>query len=300
MSVFAFIAAILIGISLGLIGGGGSILTVPALTYLAGVDAVTATAYSLFVVGVASAIGSINYMKQKLVDFKTAIVFATPSLVAVWLTRAILIPALPESFFHIGDFHITKDMAIMIFFALIMIIASISMLKGKKTIKDVNEKAAPKYNYPMIVLEGVIVGTVTGIVGAGGGFLIIPALVLLAKIPMKKAIGTSLLIISVKSLIGFTGDLTNEAIHMDWGLLMSFTGLAVLGIFLGTYFSKMISGEKLKKAFGVFILIMGIFIFGERIAQMNKIEKKSVDTPMLEIIERPNQGFGFSSYLHYK
>jgi hypothetical protein len=282
MSVLAIIAAILIGVSLGLIGGGGSILTVPALTYLADIDAVTATAYSLFVVGIASAIGSISFMREKLVDFRTAFVFAIPSLISVWLTRAVLIPALPDSFFFIGDFHITKEIAIMLFFALIMIIASISMLKSKKSVKAIDDDLKPKYNYPMILLEGAIVGTVTGIVGAGGGFLIIPALVLLARIPMKKAIGTSLLIISAKSLIGFTGDLTNEAIHMDWGLLLSFTSLAVAGIFLGTYLSKKISGEILKKGFGVFILIMGIFIFSEHISEMKDIDSKNLNSPNLE------------------
>lgn len=289
MSVITIIAAALIGISLGLIGGGGSILTVPALTYLSGVDAVTATAYSLFVVGVASAIGSIGYMRQNLVDFKTATIFAIPSLTAVWFTRAYLIPALPHSFFYIGGFHITRDITIMIFFALIMIIASISMIRDKKKIQSINEKNAPQYNYPMIILEGFIVGTITGIVGAGGGFLIIPALVLLAKIPMKKAIGTSLLIISVKSLIGFTGDLTNEAMVIDWGLLLPFTSLSIVGILIGTYAGKLIPGERLKKVFGVFILLMGIYIMSERIINLKKSETNNAGAPTSSVLSKELQ-----------
>jgi len=274
LSIPTLLAAILIGVSLGLIGGGGSILTVPALTYLADVDVVSATAYSLFIVGVSSAVGSINFIRKKQVDLRTAVVFAIPSLIAVWLTRAFLIPAIPDIVFSSGSFTLSKDLAIMVFFSLIMILASVSMISNKKK-TDNDENKAPQYNFPMIILEGFVVGTVTGIVGAGGGFLIIPALVILAKIPMKKAVGTSLLIIATKSLIGFTGDLSNSALVIEWGILLPFTLLAVVGIFGGTYIGKFVPSPKLKKGFGIFILIMGVYIISDRVSKLNLNEPQN-------------------------
>jgi hypothetical protein len=255
------IAAISIGLSLGLIGGGGSILTVPALVYLMHVEPVLATAYSLFVVGIASLIGSFSYMKKGLVSYQTALVFAIPSLTAVFLTRKFLVPAIPDNILTLGSFVLTKDLAIMLFFAVIMLAAAFSMIRsgGKKGA----ETDEIKFNYPMILLEGAVVGVLTGIVGAGGGFLIIPALVLLARLPMKMAVGTSLLIIAAKSLIGFVGDISEQLI--DWNFLMLFSGFAVGGIILGAFFSKYISAGKLKGAFGWFVLVMGAYIIAREL-----------------------------------
>ena len=254
--IFGYLGALIIGIVLGLIGGGGSILTVPILVYLLFINPVTATAYSLFVVGVSSLVGAIRNIQKGLVDFKTAIVFAIPAFIAVYATRRFLVPAIPDKLFSIGDFLVTKNIGIMIFFAIIMLVASISMIKERKA-KAVAD-AVVVFNYPLIVTEGLIVGVITGIVGAGGGFLIIPALVLLAKLPMKKAVATSLLIIAIKSLIGFIGDIEN--LDIDWSFLLIFTGISVLGIFLGIYLSNFIEGKKLKKGFGWFVLIMGVYI----------------------------------------
>jgi hypothetical protein len=327
MDIAGYIAAIVVGFTLGLIGGGGSILTVPVLVYLIHIEPVLATAYSLFVVGISSSVGALNYMKKGLLNYKTAFIFAVPSFIAVFLTRKFLVPAIPEQLFSIGkldittdvlfiiilivtmlgvslfslnitfrgskkhlkafllvtpaaimvfivrqfiipeipdnliiigDFTLTKNVGIMLLFAMVMFLASFSMIKGRKNLDQLEESNDMKYNYPLIVGEGAIVGTVTGLVGAGGGFLIIPALVLLAGLPMKMAIGTSLLIISVKSLLGFLGDLGNQEIH--WVFLLAFTGLSILGIFAGTYTSKFIDGTKLKKLFGWFVLLMAIYI----------------------------------------
>lgn len=257
-----YAAAIIIGVSLGLIGGGGSILTVPVLVYILGVDPVLATAYSLFVVGTTSLVGAGNYMRQGLVDYKTALVFAIPSFIAVFLTRKFLVPWLPDPLFTVGETIVSKNMGIMVFFAVIMLAASFSMIRGKKC-KDCDEDSEVKFNIPMIALEGSVVGLITGIVGAGGGFLIIPALVILAKLPMKLAVGTSLLIIAAKSLIGFLGDVSNQTI--DWNMLLIFTGLSVVGIFIGSALSKKINDKVLKKGFGWFVLIMGIYIIGKEL-----------------------------------
>jgi uncharacterized membrane protein YfcA len=257
MEILGYIAAILIGVLLGLIGGGGSILTVPVLVYLFGVMPVTATAYSLFIVGITSVAGSITYFKKGLVNVKTAIVFGIPSLFAVFLTRKFLLPAIPQEIFTISAFVMTKDVLLMFIFAVLMIVASYTMLKPDKT--NANEVASgQKFNYPLILIEGSLVGILTGLVGAGGGFLIIPALVLLSKLPMKEAVGTSLVIIAVKSLIGFTGELGQSS--LEWKFLLSLTALAIVGIFVGTYLSKHINSKKLKPAFGAFVFLMGVYI----------------------------------------
>jgi len=252
-----FGASILIGVSLGLIGGGGSILTLPVLVYLLHIDPVLSTAYSLFIVGSTSLVGSVSFMKKKLVNYRAAVVFAVPSFITVFLTRKFLVPIIPDPLFSVAEFEMTKNMGIMIFFAMIMLAASYSMIR-KSTVQASNEEEELKFNYPMIALEGGLVGVLTGIVGAGGGFLIIPALVLFARLPMKMAVGTSLLIIAAKSLIGFLGDLSNLTI--EWSFLLTFTSLSVVGIFLGSYLSKFIPGEKLKTAFGWFVLVMGSYI----------------------------------------
>jgi uncharacterized protein len=251
-----YLAAVFIGISLGLIGGGGSILTVPAMVYILHVNPVLATAYSLFVVGITSLAGSFSFMFKGLVNFKASLIFATPSLVAVYLTRRYLLPAIPDTLLSAGDFTLTKDITIMLFFALIMIAASLSMIFAEKG--DENTTKNIYYNYPLIASEGALVGVLTGIVGAGGGFLIIPALVLLANIPMKMAVGTSLLIIAVKSLVGFLGDLSYQII--DWHFIFIFTGLSLAGILFGSWLSTKIRGSHLKTGFGWFVLIMAIYI----------------------------------------
>lgn len=256
-----YLGAIAIGVSLGLIGGGGSILTVPVLVYLLNVNPVLATAYSLFVVGVTSLAGSFSFMKKGLVNYKTALIFATPAFITVYLTRQLLIPAIPDILFTIGNFTLTKNVGIMVFFALIMLTASVSMIKDKRKQEDTTGEI--HYNFPMIALEGAVVGALTGIVGAGGGFLIIPALVLFARLPMKMAVGTSLLIIAAKSLIGFLGDIGNQPV--DWPFMLLFTALSLAGIFIGSWLSTRIDGKHLKKGFGWFVLVMGIYIFTKEI-----------------------------------
>jgi uncharacterized membrane protein YfcA len=257
MEIAGFIASIFIGIALGLIGGGGSILTLPVLVYLFNVDAVLATGYSLFIVGLTSAVGSVTYFQKKLVNIKTALVFGIPSIIAVFATRAFIVPAIPKEVFTLGDFVVTKSILMMVLFAILMIAASYSMIKKDKP-KASADEGEQKFNYPLIIIEGGVVGILTGLVGAGGGFLIIPALVILSKLPMKEAVGTSLVIIAAKSLIGFFGEAGEAAV--DWLFLAKVSAFAIGGIFIGSALSKRIDGAKLKPAFGWFILVMGIYI----------------------------------------
>lgn len=258
MEIIGFIAAIIMGLSLGLIGGGGSILTVPILVYIFEVDPVLATAYSLFVVGLTSLAGSYGHFKNNNVHLKTAIIFGLPSIITVYGVRKFLVPVIPDLILTSGSFTLSKSLLVMLIFAILMLLASFSMIRKSKS--EDNKEKEIRYNYPLIFIEGLLVGGVTGLVGAGGGFLIIPALVVLAGLPMKLAVGTSLVIIALKSLIGFTGDLSSE-LNIDYVFLLTFSSFAMVGIFLGTYLAKFIPNEKLKPAFGWFVLIMGIYIF---------------------------------------
>lgn len=257
MEIFGYIASILIGLVLGLMGGGGSILTLPVLVYLFGIDPVTATSYSLFIIGSTSLIGSLAYFRDRLVRLKTAFTFGIPSIFAVYITRSYILPAIPESIFELGNFQLSKNMFLMILFAVLMLLASTKMIQ-KPEAHNKEIKSTKNYNQLIIIFQGLLVGVFTGLVGAGGGFLIVPALVLISGLPMKEAVGTSLVIISMNSLLGFTGDLNQ--IDINWKVLLSITTIAISGIIIGTIIAKKINGDRLKPIFGWFVLLMGVYI----------------------------------------
>lgn len=257
MDTIGYFASISIGISLGLIGGGGSILTVPVLVYLFRIDAALATVYSLFIVGMTSVAGSFTYFRKGLVNMKTALIFGIPSIISVFLTRTFFVPAIPDEVFTLANFSLTKDIMLMLLFAVLMIFASYNMIKkckGEDCFKTDNK---PVKN-TAIVLQGALVGFVTGLIGAGGGFLIIPALVGLLKLDIKNAIGTSLFIIAINSLFGFGVSVSHFVI--EWNLILKILGLAILGVLIGSWLSTKIDGKKLKPAFGWFVLVMGVYI----------------------------------------
>ncbi|HPH84041.1 MAG TPA: sulfite exporter TauE/SafE family protein [Ferruginibacter sp.] len=256
MEVLGYIASVLIGISLGLIGSGGSILTVPVMVYLFAVSPQLATSYSLFVVGCTSLAGVFTRAGKNGIDFKTAALFGSTSIITVFVTRKFIMPRVPQVLFSIGDSIITLNLATMLLFAILMLLASYSMIRNRETRVEENGKA--KINYFRLALYGTGIGLVTGFLGAGGGFLIIPVLVLICRLTMKQAIGTSLLIISVNSLIGFTGDIGHA--NIDYRLLITVTLLAIVGIIIGTLLSLKINNAHLKKAFGWFVLAMGSYI----------------------------------------
>lgn len=258
MEIIGYIVAIAIGVSLGMIGGGGSILTIPLLVYIFGVDPVLATLYSLFIVGSTSLVGGIPKYTQGLVNLKTALLFGIPSIISVLLTRAFIAPAIPTHILRIGNFHLTKPVFLMLLFASLMIGASLSMIKGEKI--NLRNSRPSDYKITLIILEGVLVGLLTGLVGAGGGFLIIPALIMFGRLPMKTAVGTSLVIIAANSSIGFLGGLAHHQSEIDWKFMITITLLAISGIFIGHRISKKWDGEKLKKNFGRIILVLGIMI----------------------------------------
>lgn len=254
MEIIGYILAILIGISLGLIGSGGSILTIPILVYIMHVSPSHATTYSLFIVGFAALFGSIKGIKDKLLDSKIALYFGIPSVFSIFIMRKYIVPILPTELFKIFGFSITKDFLIMFVFAILMILASISMIRKRVDITNNSFEIDKK----SIISKGILIGALTGFVGVGGGFLIIPTLLFSAKLPMKKAVATSLIIIAFNSLIGFAGSIGSTPI--EWPFLLGFTGFAVAGIFIGIILSKKISNQTLKPIFGWFVFITGIYI----------------------------------------
>lgn len=257
MEVAGYFASLFIGISLGMIGGGGSVLTVPILVYFFNIEPVLATAYSLFIVGSTSAVGAVQKWAKQEINFKVALTFGLPSLITVYLIRKFLIPAIPEVIYQDGDFILYKGLLTMVLFALLMITASIGILKPQEIKRPVLPQAQG------LILLGIVVGVVSGLLGAGGGFIIIPALIFYASLDIKIAVGSSLLIIALNSLVGFAGDIFHHPIN--WVTLLSITGLSVSGTFLGNWLSGRLPGSRIKKIFGWFLLLTGTFILAKEL-----------------------------------
>lgn len=254
MEYFGYLASIIIGLSLGLIGGGGSILTIPILVYLFKVDPELSTSYSLFIVGVTSLFGCYSHFKMGNLKIKSALYFAVPSVFSILIIREVIFPQIASTLFSIASYQVSKNLLIMIVFSVLMIAAALSMIK-----KNTPEIKGKETNYIQLSMIGFVVGIVTGFLGAGGGFLIIPALLFFANLPMKQAVGTSLLIIFINSSIGFVGDLYINT-PIDYSFLLKISSMAFIGMLIGTQLTKKIDGNKLKPIFGWFVLIMGIYI----------------------------------------
>jgi uncharacterized membrane protein YfcA len=254
MEYLGYFASIIIGLSLGLIGGGGSILTIPILVYLFKIDPEQATTYSLFIVGITALFGSFSHYKMGNLKLKSALYFAIPSVISILIIREVIFPQIAATLFSVASYTVSKDFLIMVIFSILMIMAAISMIRKNKP-----EIKGTETNYLQLSIIGFVVGIVTGFLGAGGGFLIIPALLFFANLPMKQAVGTSLLIIFINSSIGFGGDLYIGT-PVDYIFLLEISGMALLGMLIGTRLSKKIDGTKLKPLFGWFVLIMGIYI----------------------------------------
>ncbi|MDZ4750014.1 MAG: sulfite exporter TauE/SafE family protein [Flavobacteriales bacterium] len=257
--ILGYLSAVLIGAIIGLLGGGGAILAVPVFVYLMGIDTIHATAYSLFLVGLTSGIAAINYYRQGLVDFKAVVPFVIPSVIFLYATRRFLLPIIPDPLFHIEEWSVSRKGFMMIFFAILMLVAGVSMIlrmrKPEKEVVGISKTVLPW----MISIWGTIVGLLAGIVGAGGGFMIIPVMILFLKIPVKTAVGTSLVIICIQSLTGFAGDLGTD-IQIDWHFLLLYTATAVVGMVIGSFLSKLTAPDKIRKIFAWFILCMGCAI----------------------------------------
>lgn len=258
---FGYTSAVLVGLVIGLAGGGGSILTVPIFVYVFHVPAVLATTYSLFIVGATSIVGSVNHVWNKRVDLRVTAAFALPSFVSVYLSRRFLVPALPDPLFQFETIILSKSKAILYFFAIVMIIAARAMIRSDRP--EQGEAADGRPRYSSLGLDGLAVGLLTGTIGAGGGFLIVPMLVLLAGLPVQRAVATSVLIIAVNSIVGFLGDIHHT--DLNWNFLLPFTGLSIIGIFIGMYLAQFIAPDKLKKGFGWFVLIVAVYMISREL-----------------------------------
>ena len=263
MELLGFTAAISIGLILGLIGAGGSILTVPVMVYLFHIDPYLATTYSLFIVGSTSLAGIIPYSLKKQVDYKTALAFGIPSILGVFLARTWIHPHIPEHFFDIAGYAVSKDMALMLLFAVLMVFAAGNMI-WKKEATEEQEEQPSKSSY-LLAVQGILVGLIVGLVGAGGGFLIIPALIIFNKMELKTAIGSSLFIIALNSLFGFASSNNIQEIH--WWFMLAVTGIALVGMLLGSWLSQKIAAQKLKPFFGYFVLAMAFWIIFQELSK---------------------------------
>lgn len=254
LEIFGYVAAVFVGVVLGLLGGGGSILAIPILVYMFRIEPVLASAYSLFIVGVTSLFGAIPKYREQLVSVRTGLVFGIPSIAAIFFTRNVVVPAIPDMVWQTSSFTLTKRLLILGVFAVLMLFASIPMIRGKREVTSENRK----FRTFLVMVEGTLIGFLTGFVGAGGGFLIIPALVFLTGLQFKAAVGTSLFIIATNSLVGFLGDVLHTPIN--WALLLSLTAVAVVGIIIGHRYSRKVSQIRLRMAFGWLTLVTGLFI----------------------------------------
>ena len=259
IELIGFLLATIVGITLGLVGSGGSILTVPILISFFQIAPETAFVYSLFIVGSASLIGAIKAFINKIIDFRIGLSFGITSIISVYLTRIFLVPNLPNVLFRIRGFQLSKENYLLLLFALLMILASVTMIKKNNYLVDRNEKWLLANKRLIFLLAGIITGLITGLVGAGGGFIIIPILFLIGRLPMNKAVGTSLMIITMNSLIGFFSNLQLK-IAINWYFIFSFASFTIIGILIGTYLSRFIDGQKLKKIFGWFVMLLGLYI----------------------------------------
>ena len=243
--IMAYLLATLIGFSLGIMGGGGSILTVPILVYVLKMDAKLSIAMSLAIVGTTSLVGVFNHFRAGNVNLKVAAIFGPIAMVGTFLGAKIS--------------KLMSGEAQLILFAIIMLMASYFMIKGRKEVEaDDNDYKEKKLNIPLLGAQAICVGIITGLVGVGGGFMIVPALVLLTGLSMKMAVGTSLFIIALNSFSGFAGYL--GMFEFNWGFLAKFSGASIFGILVGSQLVQFISQRVLKKSFGVFLILMGLFI----------------------------------------
>ena len=254
LEIIGYFSALFVGLVIGTLGGGGSILAVPILVVFFQMEPQNATVYSLFIVGVTSLFGAIQHFKAKLINPLNTLLFGIPAVISISITRLLIVPTIPEKL-QLGSVSFEKNAFIMLLFAILMVLASIPMIRGQK------EHSGTKKNRPAIlVIFGAIIGFISGLVGAGGGFMIIPSLSIFMKVPIKNAIATSIVIIAINSLSGFTAELFTPNLKLNWVILLGFTLIATAGLIIGLKLNHRIQSAKLKKGFGIFVLLIGITI----------------------------------------
>ena len=247
-----YVLSVFIGFSLSLIGGGGSILTIPVLVFFFDVDPVLATTYSLFIVGIVAVCGSVSHYRMHNIHFKTVLDFGIPSVIVLFIMRRWLLGLIPPVIFRSGSIVLSKPVFVVIVFAITMLVAALSMIRRTNYSSSVD-----KLSFRRLVIQGGVTGAITGFIGIGGGFIIVPSLVLFAGLPMKKAIGTSLVIITVNCLVGILGNLAATE-SLNYIFLLTFASFGALGILAGSWIIRFIPDKKLKPVFGWIILTLSI------------------------------------------
>lgn len=258
MEMFGFLLWILIGLLFGLMGAGGSVLTLPILVYLFRIDVSTAALYSLFIVGSTSILSALVYIRRGLFDIKSAVDFGVPSIIAVVITKIGIDPILPDVFFTVAGVEITKEMFLMCLLSAVMFTSSARMIRTKTDRDDTDKDDKSVRNPLMLRINGLIVGVLSGLVGVGGGFLIIPALIFFCKLDIKQAIGTSLTIIAIQCIFGFLSGY--RSYNIDWSLIVPISLVAIFGALLGLVLSTKIEAGNLKRGFGWFIGLTAVCI----------------------------------------
>jgi len=254
ISIIGYSLSLLVGFSLGLVGGGGSILVIPILVYCFHMDPAQAVSYSLFIVGLSACSGSIGHIRQKTIDRNAAFNFGIPSVITLFLVRGWLVKQIPLVLYQHNSVLVSRQALMMTIFSILMVAAGVSMIRGK-----VYSPEDDKLSRPLLIFRGAITGAITGFIGIGGGFIIVPSLVLFAGLPMRKAIGTSLAIITLNCLVGILSN--REALdNLDYGFLFRFASLAIIGILLGTWFIHFVPDKRLKPIFGIIILLMSVLV----------------------------------------
>ena len=239
-----------------MLGGGGALLSIPVLVYLFHIEPALATSYSLSLIGVTAISGAYQNIRKKLIDYNAALYYGVPSVISVYAVRRWVMPNLPKVIFTFGDFTVDKNLFILIILAAVMLVAAYKMIT---TPNKTEEEPEHEVNHARLAFFAVFIGAFLGLVGAGGGFLMVPALMYFANVHTKKAIGTSLLLVAVNSFIGFIGDMRSH-VQIEWPFFFTFLFFSFTGVFIGNYMDNYIQGNKLKKAFGWFILITAVFI----------------------------------------
>lgn len=254
MEIIGFILTVVIGLLVGLFGGGGSILSVPVLVYLFAIPATLSTTYSLALVSITSLIAATPHVVQKKLSYTKILQFGIPSMIALYTIRSFVLPSIPPYFKFLG-FEIEKNTFMMLFFSLLMLTSGFFMIKQKKNNPDCID--CP-YNHIALMVAGLLEGLITGIVGAGGGFIIVPILMIFGKMSVKQAVANSLFIIGVKSFIGFLG--SHDISSLNFSFLIKILAIALVGMYFGVQLNKKLDAKQLKPIFGYFVMIMGYII----------------------------------------
>lgn len=256
LHIIGYLGAVLVGFVLGLMGGGGALISIPILVYLFHIEVSVATSYSLFLIAITASSGAYHNIRKNLVDYNAALYYGIPSVISVFAVRRWVMPNLPKVIFTIGNFPVSKSLFILVVLVIVMVMAAYKMIVSNDAELD---KTEHKINHFRLSFFAVLIGSFLGLVGGGGGFLMVPALIYFANVHLKKAVGTALVLVAVNSFIGFLGDLSSH-IQIDWALFATFLFFSIGGVFIGHYMVAYTQGNKMKKYFGYFLLVVAAFI----------------------------------------